>query len=252
MGGKSQILCFCGGFQSGSEAEYSVYFCPFTSHWRSSVRLSLSACPHIILTWNPPNTGWNKIPDRFLPHVISVPLAVEYGSVSTSNQLHRLCVTLGEVKAHMWPADSPSPWSQNDYGHGPSFICFLSYKNKGDKLTSSFYGIVFWQMERGGGGRRAVFLRHPHVSSGELNKMSYNWVAIRKKQGVSLSCWCVGKSQGIRVGEREHRGMRDKEGKNMNKAFKGMEKRTALLQLKESDVYMRQFKLKRWNATTFR
>lgn len=51
-----------------------------------------------------------------------MPIAVDYGStVPTSNQSHRLCVTLGEVKAHMQPADSPS-WSQNDYGHGPSFI----------------------------------------------------------------------------------------------------------------------------------
>lgn len=55
--------------------------------------------------------------------VIFMPLVVEYGSlVRTSNQLYRHHVTLGEMRTHTRPADSPLPWSRDGCGRGPSFI----------------------------------------------------------------------------------------------------------------------------------
>lgn len=148
---KSQILCYGRGFQSGSEVEYPLSFQPSTCHWRFSVWLPLSACPQLITIWNAPATGWNEIPDKFMSHVTFVPLAADHGSaICTSNQSHRLCVTLGEVGTHVQTADSPSPRSQNDCGHGPSFIvvCFLSYKKPRWQTTLHSSELRNWQLER--------------------------------------------------------------------------------------------------------
>lgn len=83
-----------------------------------------SGCPFLLVPSSYSSTaGWNEIPEKFMPHVIFVPLAVDHGSaVCTSNQSHRLCVTLGEVGTRVQTAESPSPRSQNNCGHGPSFI----------------------------------------------------------------------------------------------------------------------------------
>lgn len=142
--------CYGRGFRSGSEVEYPICFQPFTGHWRFSVRLPLSACPQLIPIRNSPTSGWKEIPDKFMPHVTFVPLAVDHGSaVCTSNQSHRRCVTLEEVGTHVQTADSSSPRSQSDCGHGPSFIsfCFLGYKKTRWQTTLHSSELCNWQLE---------------------------------------------------------------------------------------------------------
>lgn len=127
------------------------YLLPALSQWLKVFCqvVSLSACPHNTVTWNPPTFVWNKMPDSFMHCVILMPLVVESGSVvCTSNQLYRHHVTLREVRTHTRPADNPLSWSQDGCGRGPSFYhysCFLRYKMVTN--ISLLYWIV-WLMGR--------------------------------------------------------------------------------------------------------
>lgn len=154
------MLCYQGGLQGGVRV-WIPYLLPALSQWLKVFCqvVSLSACSHITVTWNPPTFVWNKMPDSFMHCVILMPLVVESGSVvCTSDQLYRHHVTLREVRTHTRPADSPLPWSQDGCGRGPSFYhysCFLRY-NMVTSWSVYYTELCDWWVERREGCRRAI------------------------------------------------------------------------------------------------
>lgn len=121
-----------------------------------------------------------------MPHVIFTPLAVDYGLAGcNSNQSHRSCVTLGEVRTHLRPADGLL------LGHRMTV---------GMVLPSSlllFPELCDQQLERREGGRW-VFLRHLHISKRAKQDGGVSLSGDQEKQNLSLSCWYVERSRAIR------------------------------------------------------
>lgn len=120
--------------------------------------VSLSACPHITVTWNPPTFVWNKMPGSFTHCVVFMPLVVECGSlVCTSNQLHRHHVTLGEARTHTASRQPFAlvpgwPWAWFLLYHDS---CFLRYKMV-TKWSVYYIELCDWRVERSEGCRRGI------------------------------------------------------------------------------------------------